>query len=152
MKKAIFVTKIVVVFSLCVSLGLGFTFPVTGYANCEGIPGPAYFSLYKNKGATFSSVMHADTMQKYEIEWFVGSKSLGSVVKKAGESFTLKKLEFSSQTFSITGFYQKGSEWIVSHSKIFPDPEGGMQVRFDDGACDNSFVNSPDLKVTIKID
>ena len=144
--------KVVTVIPLCVGLGLSITFPIITYANCEGIPGPAYFSLYKNRGATFTSAMNADAMQRYEIEWFVGSKSLGSVVKMAGESFTLKKLKFSSQTFSITGFYKKNNEWIVSHSKIFPDPGGGMQVRFDDGACDNSFVTSPDLKVTIKID
>ena len=145
-------TKIISVFFLCVSFGLIFIFPATTYANCEGVAGPVYFSLYKNMQATFSSVMDADVMQQYKIEWFVGSKSLGSVEKKAGESFTLKKSAFSSQTFSITGFYQRGSKWVVSHNKIFPDPEGGIQVRFDDGACDNSFVNSPDLKVTIKID
>ena len=68
-KKALFMGKIVAVFSLSVSLGLGFTFPVTGYANCEGIPGPAHFSLYKNRQANFNSVTNADYEQKYDIEW-----------------------------------------------------------------------------------
>ena len=145
-------TKIIAVISLCVSLGLGLTFPVNGQTICEGISGPAYFSLYKNMQATFTSAKDADTKQRYKIEWFVGRKLLGSIEKEAGESFILKGSTFSSRTISITGTYQKGSKWVISHYKIFPDPEGGIQVRFDDGACDNSFVNSPDLKVTIKID
>ena len=76
----------------------------------------------------------------------------GFVIKNAGESFVLKKSNFTSQSFSVTGFHQKGEKWSLSRNKIFPDANGRIQVRFDDGACDNSFVTSPDLKVTIKID
>ena len=96
--------------------------------------------------------MDAGTAQRYKIEWFVGEKSVGSVVKKPGESFVLKKSTLTSQSFSVTGFYQNGAKWFQSRNKIFPDSKGGVQVRFDDGACDNSFITSPDLKVTIKID
>ena len=91
-------------------------------------------------------------MQRYKIEWFVGGKSLGSVIKKSGESFVLKKSTLTSQSFSVAGFHQNGAKWFLSRNKIFPDSKGGVQVRFDDGTCDNSFVTSPDLKVTIKID
>ena len=96
--------------------------------------------------------MDAGTAQRYKIEWFVGGKRLGFVIKKAGESFVLKKSILTSQSFSVTGFHQNGAKWSQSRNKIFPDSKGGVQVRFDDGACDNSFITSPDLKVTIKID
>jgi hypothetical protein len=95
--------------------------------------------------------MDAGTPQRYKVEWFIGGKSLGSVIKKPGESFVLKKSTLTSQSFSVTGFYQKGAKWFLSRNKIFPDSKGGVQVRFDDGACDNSFATSPDLKITIKI-
>ena len=127
-------------------------FPIAAQTKCEGTTNPAYFSLYKNRQATFTSVMDAGSMQKYKIEWFIGGKSLGSVIKNSGESFVLKKSTLTSQTFSVTGFHQNGDKWSPSRNKIFPDTKGGIQVRFDDGACDNSFVTSPDLKVTIKID
>ena len=144
-------TNIYATFFLCITLALSVTFHATAQTKCEGTPNPAYFSLYKNRQATFTSVMDADTMQRYKIEWFIGGKSMGSVIKKAGESFVLKESTLTSQSFSITGFYQNGDEWLLSRHKIFPNSEGGMQVRFDDGACDNSFVTSPDLTVTIKI-
>ena len=96
--------------------------------------------------------MDAGTAQRYKIEWFIGGKRLGSVIKKSGESFVLKKSTLTSQSFSVTGFHQNGAKWSQSRNKIFPDSKGGVQGRFDDGACDNSFVTSPDLKVTIKID
>ncbi len=124
---------------------------MTAYANCEGILGAAYFSLYKNRQATFMSVADADAAQRYKVEWFVGRKSLGSVIKKAGESFVLKKSTLTSQSFSIVGYYQNNDTWVSSRHKIFPDFQGGLQVRFDDGACDNSFETNPDLKVTINI-
>jgi hypothetical protein len=127
------------------------TFVATAQDSCEGISAPAYFSLYKNRQASFTSVTDAGSMQKYKIDWFIGGKSIGSVTKKGGESFFLKKSALTSQSFSITGFYKNGSNWFISRNKIFPDIKGVMQVRFDDGACDNSFVTSPDLKVTIKI-
>ena len=127
-------------------------FPMTAYANCEGIHGAAYFSLYKNRQATFTSVADADAVQGYKVEWFIGRKSLGSVIKKAGQSFVLKKSTLTSQSFAITGYYQSNGTWVSSRHKIFPDFQGGVQIRFDDGACDNSFETSPDLKVTISID
>jgi hypothetical protein len=96
--------------------------------------------------------MDADSMQKYKIEWFIGGKRIGFIIKNSGESFVLKKSTLTSQTFSVTGFHQNGDKWSQSRNKIFPDSKGGIQVRFDDGACDNSFVTSPDLKVIIKID
>jgi hypothetical protein len=96
--------------------------------------------------------MDAGTMQSYKIEWFIGRKSMGSITIKGGETFILKKTAHTNQTFSVTGFYQNGKDWFLSRNKIFPDIKGAIQVRFDDGACDNSFVTSPDLKVTIKID
>jgi len=145
-------TNILATFFSCITIALWVTFPAAAQTKCEGTTNPAYFSLYKNRQATFTSVMDADTMQRYKIEWFVGGKSLGSVIKKSGESFVLKKLTLTSQSFSVTGFHQKGEKWSLSRSKIFPDANGRIQVRFDDGACDNSFVTSPDLKVTIKID
>ena len=145
-------TNIIATFFSCITIALWVTFPVAAQTKCEGTTNPAYFSLYKNRQATFTSAMDADTMQRYKIEWFVGGKSLGSVIKKSGESFVLKKLTLTSQSFSVTGFHQKGEKWSLSRNKIFPDANGRIQVRFDDGACDNSFVTSPDLKVTIKID
>ena len=126
-------------------------FQVNVYANCEGIYGPAYFSLYKNRQASFKSFKSADYQQKYSIEWLVGSKSMGSITKNGGESFILKGSNLSSQTFYITGYYKKNNQWHISHHKIFPDPEGGIQVRFEDGTCDNSFETSPDLKIIITI-
>ena len=147
----LFVTKHIVIFFLCLNLCLNIAFPATSYANCEGISGPAHFSLYKNRQASFDSVTNADYDQKYHIEWIIGSKSLGSVTKKGGESFILKRSNFSSKAFTVTGSYKKNGQWLVSHHKIFPDPEGGTQVRFEDGNCDNSFETSPDLKVIINI-
>ena len=141
----------IVVISLFAVLTLSVILPATVRADCEGALGSVDFSLYKNRQATFTSQMDAGTMQRYKIEWFVGGKSMGSVIKKGGESFILKESTLTSQSFSITGFYQNGDEWLLSRHKIFPNSEGGMQVRFDDGACDNSFVTSPDLTVTIKI-
>ena len=136
----------------CITLALCVNFPAAAQTTCEGTTTPAFFSLYKNRKATFTSTMDAGTMQRYKIEWFVGGKRLGSVIKKSGESFVLKKSTLTSQSFSVTGFHQNGDKWSLSRNKIFPDSTGGIQVRFDDGACDNSFVTSPDLKVTIKID
>jgi len=144
--------NIILTFFSCITLALYVTFPAVAQTECEGTTNPAYFSLYKNRQAIFTSTMDAGTMQKYRIEWFIGGKNVGSVIKKAGESFVLKKTTLTSQSFSVTGFHQNGDKWRLSRNKIFPDSKGGIQVRFDDGACDNSFVNSPDLKVTIKID
>jgi len=143
--------KIITTNFLFITIALSNTFIATAQTNCEGISAPAYFSLHKNRQASFTSVMDAGTMQKYKIEWFVGGKSIGSVTKKGGESFVKKKSTLTSQSFSITGYYQKGSDWLISRNRIFPDIKGAVEVRFDDGACDNSFVTSPDLKVTIKI-
>jgi len=140
----------ITVFLICINLLITIIHPLKVYASCDGILGPAYFSLYKNMSATFSSFMDADTKQRYKVEWFIGKKILGSIVKSAGDSFTLKGSEFSGQTFSVTGFSQKNREWKVSRYKIFPDPEGSLQVRFDDHACDNSFYNSPDLKIIVR--
>ena len=89
--------------------------------------------------------------QKYKIEWFLGSRSMGSVTKNGGESFILRGSSLSSKAFSVTGSYKKNNKWYPSHHKIFPDPDGGIQVRFEDGTCDNSFETSPDLKVIINI-
>ena len=136
---------------LSITIAFSNTFIATAQTNCEGISAPAYFSLHKNRQASFTSVMDAGTMQKYKIEWFVGGKSIGSVTKKGGESFVKKKSTLTSQSFSITGYYQKGSNWLKSRNRIFPDIKGAIEVRFDDEACDNSFVTSPDLKVTIRI-
>ena len=143
--------KIIATNFLCITISLSNTFIANAQTNCEGISAPAYFSLHKNRQASFTSVMDAGTMQKYKIEWFVGGKIIGSVTKKGGESFVKKKSTLTSQSFSITGYYQKGSDWLISRNRIFPDIKGAVEVRFDDGACDNSFVTSPDLKVTIKI-
>ena len=143
-------TKIITTFFF-ITLALYVAFPGAAQTKCEGTTNPAYFSLYKNRQATFTSVMDAGTPQRYKIEWFIGGKSLGSVIKKSGESFVLKKSTLTSQSFSVTGFYQNGAKWSLSRNKIFPDSKGGVQVRFDDGACDNSFATSPDLKITIKI-
>ena len=145
-------TKIILTFFSCITLGLYVTLPAVAQTKCEGTTSPAYFSLYKNRQATFTSAMDAGAAQRYKIEWFVGEKSVGSVVKKPGESFVLKKSTLTSQSFSVTGFHQNGAKWSQSRNKIFPGSKGGVQVRFDDGACDNSFITSPDLKVTIKID
>ena len=144
-------TKPVAIISLCLTLGWVTAWPASGSTNCEGIPGPAHFSLYKNRQATFNSVVDADYKQKYEVEWFVGSKSLGSVTKNGNESFVLEGSSLSSLAFSVTGFHQNDNQWSVSHHKIFPDPSGGIQIRFEDAACDNSFDTSPDLKVIIDI-
>ncbi len=144
-------TRPVAILSLYFTLALVLTRPTSGLAECEGIPGPAHFSLYKNRQASFDSVADADYKQRYKIEWFVGSKSLGSVTKNGNESFVLEGSSLSSLAFSITGFHQNGNQWSVSHHKIFPDRDGGIQVRFEDGACDNSFDTSPDLKVIINI-
>ena len=144
--------KIILIFFSCIILALCVTFPAVAQTKCEGTTNPAYFSLYKNRQATFNSVMDAGTPQRYKIEWFIGGKSIGSVIKKPGESFVLKKSALTSQSFSVTGFHQNGGKWSLSRKKIFPDSSGGVQVRFDDGACDNSFVTSPDLKITIKVD
>ncbi len=138
-------------FLVCISLLIAIIHPPKVYASCDGILGPAYFSLYKNMRASFSSFIDADTKQRYKVEWFIGKKLLGSVMKSAGESFVLKGSEFSGQTFSITGFHQKDRKWMLSHYKIFPDPKGSLQVRFDDHACDNSYTNSPDLKIIVRI-
>ena len=148
---AYFVKNKITTLLICIVLLIAIIHPPKVYASCEGISGPAYFSLYKNMSATFSSFMDADTKQRYKIKWFIGKKLLGAVIKNAGESFTLKGSKFSGQTFSITGFNQKGREWILSRYKIFPDPEGSLQVRFDDHACDNSYINSPDLNINITI-
>ena len=147
-------TNITSIFFSGITLALCVIFPAAAQTNCEGTTIPAYFSLYKNRQATFTSAIDAGTIQKYKIEWFVGGKSMGSVTKKGGESFVLKRSTLTSQSFSINGFYKykNGDEWSKSRNKIFPDSKGGIEVRFDDGACDNSFVTSPDLKVTIKID
>ena len=145
-------TNIILTFFSCIIVALCVTFPATAQTKCEGTTNPAYFSLYKDRQATFTSVMDAGTAQRYKIEWFIGEKRVGFVIKKAGESFVLKKSTLTSQSFSVTGFHQNGDKWSLSRNKIFPDSGGGIQVRFDDGACDNSFVTSPDLKVTIKID
>ena len=136
---------------LCITIAFSNTFIATAQTNCEGMSTPAYFSLHKNRQASFTSVMDAGTMQKYKIEWFVGGKSIGSVTKKGGESFVKKKSPLPSQSFSVTGYNQKGSTWLISRNRIFPDIKGALEVRFDDAACDNSFVTSPDLKVTIRI-
>ena len=143
--------KIVTTIFLCITITVSNMFIAIAQTNCEGVSAPAYFSLHKNRQASFTSVMDAGTMQKYKIEWFVGGKSTGSVTKKGGESFVKKKSTLTSQSFSITGYYQKGSNWLISRNRIFPDIKGAIEVRFDDEACDNSFVTSPDLKVTIKI-
>ena len=144
-------TNISSIFFSCIILALCVTFPAAAQTKCEGTTNPAYFSLYKNRQATFISVMDAGIPQRYKVEWFIGGKSLGSVIKKPGESFILKKSTLTSQSFSVTGFHQNGAKWSLSRNKIFPDSKGGVQVRFDDGACDNSFATSPDLKITIKI-
>ena len=136
---------------LSITIAFSNTFIATAQTNCEGISTPAYFSLHKNRQASFTSVMDAGTMQKYKIEWFVGGKSIGSVTKKGGESFVKKKSTLTSQSFSVTGYNQKGSTWLISRNRIFPDIKGALEIRFDDAACDNSFVTSPDLKVTIRI-
>ena len=145
-------TNIFTTFFSCITLALGVSLHATAQTKCEGTLTPAYFSLYKNRQATFTSAKDADAMQKYKIEWFIGGKSVGLVVKKAGESFVLKKSTLTSQSFSVTGFHQNGDGWLPSRNRIFPGLNGGIEVRFDDGACDNSFITSPDLKVAIKID
>ena len=145
-------TNIITIIFLCVILALCVTFPAAAQTKCEGTTNPVYFSLYKNRHATFTSAMDADTIQRYKVEWFIGEKRVGFVIKKAGESFVLKKSTLTSQSFSVTGFHKSGDRWLLSRNKIFPDSSGGIQVRFDDAACDNSFTMSPDLKVTIRID
>jgi len=141
----------IVVIFMNLSLGLNTALPVIANTNCEGISGPAHFSLYKNRQATFNSITNADYEQRYNIEWFVGSKSMGTATRNGGESFTLKGSNLFSLAFSITGSYKNNGQWFISHHKIFPDLGGGIQVRFEDGTCDNSFETSPDLKVTIDI-
>ena len=144
-------TNIFATFFLCITLALSVTFHAAAQTKCQGTTNPAYFSLYKNRQAAFTSVMNAGTLQRFKIEWFIGGKRVGFVIKNAGESFVLKKSTLTSQSFSVTGFYQNSAKWSLSRNKIFPDSKGGVQVRFDDGACDNSFATSPDLKITIKI-
>merc|ERR1711964_689708 len=100
---------------------------------------PCVLFVVQNRQAIFTSAMDAGTMQRYKIEWYVGGKSMGSVTKKGGESFVLKRSTLTSQSFSVNGFYDNGRNWLQSRNKIFPDVDGGIQVRFDDGACDNSF-------------
>jgi hypothetical protein len=139
------------IFKICIILLVAIAHPQKAHASCDGILGPAYFSLYKNMRATFSSFIDADTKQRYKVEWFIGKKLLGAVTKNAGESFALKGSKFSGQTFSLTGLHQKGQEWMLSRYKIFPTPDGSLQVRFDDHACDNSYTNSPDLKIIVRI-
>ena len=143
--------KTVATVFLCLNLEMSSALPATAYENCEGIPGPAHFSLYKNRRAIFSSVANADYEQKYAVEWFFGSKSLGSITKKSGESFVLRGSNLSSRAFSVTGSYKKNGRWFISHYKIFPGSKGAIQIRFEDGTCDNSFETSPDLKVIINI-
>ena len=138
-------------FYLFICLTINAILPATSFANCEGSLSPVDFSLYKNLQANFISKVDAGTMQRYKVEWFIGGKSIGSVIKKGGESFVLKGSPLTSQSFSITGYYQNGNEWLLSRKKKITNSDGGMEVRFDDGACDNSFITSPDLTVTIKI-
>jgi len=83
--------NIITTFFSCIILALCVTFPAAAQTKCEGTTNPAYFSLYKNRQATFASVMDAGLAQRYKIECFIGGKSIGSVVKKSGESFVLKK-------------------------------------------------------------
>ena len=99
--------RLVVIAFLYMLSGLSLLFPVIAYANCEGISGPAHFSLYKNRQATFNSATNADFHQKYDIEWFIGKKSMGSITKSGGESFVLEGSSLSSQGFSVTGSYKK---------------------------------------------
>ena len=143
-------TKPIALVFIYLTIPLGAALPEIAYSNCDGISSPAYFSLYKNKQAVFNSITNADYEQKYDIEWYIGSKSMGSVVRNGGESFILEGSNLS-RTFSVTGSYKKNDQWFLSHHKIFPDSEGGIQIRFEDGACDNSFETSPDLKVTVNI-
>ena len=144
-------TRLIILVFTYLTLELNIALPQIAYANCEGILGPAYFSLYKNRQATFSSFASADYKQKYEVEWFIGSKSMGAAAMSGGQSFTLKGSNLSSLNFAVTGSYKKNGQWIISYHKIFPNPGGGIQVRFEDGTCDNSFETSPDLKVIINI-
>ena len=112
-------TNIILTFFSCIILALCVTFPAAAQTNCEGTTNPAYFSLYKNRQATFTSVMDAGTAQRYKIEWFIGGKRLGSVIKKSGESFVLKKSTLTSQSFSVTGFHQNGDKWSCLAIKFF---------------------------------
>jgi hypothetical protein len=146
-----FLKNNITTFLICINLLIAIIHPTKIYASCDGISGPVYFSLYKNMRATLSSFVDAGTKQRYKVEWFIGKKLLGTAIKNAGESFTLKGSEFSGQTFSLTGFHLNGQEWSVSRYKIFPDLDGSLQIRFDDHACDNSYINSPDLKIIVKI-
>ena len=82
--------KNLIVSFLCLNFWINHALPKISYANCEGILGHANFSLYKNKQAIFNSVTNADYEQRYNIEWFIGSKSIGSVTKNGGESFVLE--------------------------------------------------------------
>ena len=143
--------RLIILVFIFLILGLKIVPPIIAHANCEGISGSAHFSLYKNRQAIFSSTVNADYKQRYEVEWFIGRKSMGIATRNGGESFTLKGSNLSSLAFSVTGSYEKNSQWITSHHKIFPNPGSGIQVRFEDGTCDNSFESSPDLKVIINI-
>ena len=49
-------------------------FPMTAYANCEGTLGSAYFSLYKNRQATFTSVADASAEQRYKVDCLLVGK------------------------------------------------------------------------------
>lgn len=135
----------------CLLVGFSITLPLIVNAKCEGISSPANFSLYKNRKAIFSSSTNADYEQRYNIEWFIGSKSMGMITKKGGEAYTLNGSNFSSQSFSVTGSYRKNEQWHLSKHKIFTHHNGAIQLRFEDGNCDNSFETSPDLQVTINI-
>ena len=96
---------------LFTSLTLNAILPTTLLANCEGSLSPADFSLYKNLQANFISKIDADSMQRYKVEWFIGSKSMGSVIKKGGESFVLKGSPLTSQSFSITFPLLELAQW-----------------------------------------
>ncbi|MBT3517060.1 MAG: hypothetical protein HN465_05705, partial [Nitrospina sp.] len=52
---------------LSITIAFSNTFIATAQTNCEGMSAPAYFSLHKNRQASFTSVMDAGTMQKYKI-------------------------------------------------------------------------------------
>jgi hypothetical protein len=44
---------------------------------------------------------------------------MGSVIKGGGESFALKGSARTSQSFLISGYYQKVKEWLLSQKKNF---------------------------------
>ena len=71
-----FLKNKITTFLIFINLLIAIIHPPKAYASCDGILGPAYFSLYRNMGATFSSFMDADTKQRYKVEWFIGKKLL----------------------------------------------------------------------------